>query len=458
MEQTDLSARSAEALSLPAALTAPPRSSTRSVISRASDYLQDSTRIGIDYTRAPKYRRYVDLRRNEMYSRLVTMYTQQFRVHWQQIKRTVEQYVSEIPHDVPQQEYCARVYVSAWFYDLYVSNREACKKLSDLAYTEHYRMDLVHKSTEYDAYLSYLNAQIRPTNLKLTHEDTLYIPRINQKINERATNDNYFTITNWEVNQPLLHYLIYVMKDRKLLKMEALSETSTGRPSWLFDWHDDGLAYAWFPSEANYTFDDVTIAYILGVACTPKLAPRDYDEWQIMPGNIAPANPDYSQFQRARPLTYRGAVEIRVFERNITSVPDSYKPYFAVRQRTTPVQPPPQIPATSQPISMRTRTQSKGGTSKKRKEALEQTSAIGQESSGSAQEAEVNQPDPTAAVPNPVTDIIISPVNYEIIFPDFNEVRIIDYLYHARVVKHIDDYSRHAAFNMLTHIEKTDKR
>ena len=146
----------------------------------------------------------------------------------------------------------------------------ACKKLSDIAYSEHYYMDNVYKLTEYDSFLVGLNSQVRPTNIKLTHEDRLYIPHIRSTIVTTDVNENMFNINNYKIKDELLFGLVHILKERKLLKFEPLSENALGHPAWLFDWHNNNLCYAWFLAEANYTMDDVTYAFITGVACTPK--------------------------------------------------------------------------------------------------------------------------------------------------------------------------------------------
>lgn len=70
--------------------------------------------------------------------------------------------------------------------------------------------------------------------------------------------------------------------------MTPLITDTLGRPFWLFDWHANNTCCAWFPAEGNFSMEDITLGYILGVACTPRLGPRDVDDWQIFPDGIVP--------------------------------------------------------------------------------------------------------------------------------------------------------------------------
>nr|UPW16517.1 coat protein [Polygonatum kingianum cryptic virus 2] len=440
----------------------PPKAAIKPQLSKVVNFLEDTTRIGTFYVNHPRYRRYVDLKRNEIFNSLVDMYTIVFKTFWNQFRRFIE--TAEIPviYAATPQRYAAAVYISAWFYDLYVSNRDACRKLSDSAYIEHYYLDLVHKSMEYDVFLTALNAQIRPTNIKLTHEDTLFIPRIRNTINNNPANENYFNITGWVMDEPILQGILYVFKDRKILNMEALSETTLGRPSWLFDWHNDNLCYAWFPTEGNYTFDDVTIAYITGVACTPKLAPRDTDEWQLLPGNVTPANLDNLILNRVRPLTYHGAVEIRVLETRIWQLPTGYRNFITLAAAPAQIQgsaPPGQQGGTSAHTQQAKKQKqqlltgphyplrSRAATSQASAPHTTQGEEEGQ--GDNTEEGEVHS-SPDAAV---LTGQIAN-VDYTVAIPPFHQVRIIDYLYHARVVNYMDFNTRVAALRQFIYQPK----
>nr|QRG29191.1 putative CP [Camellia cryptic virus 2] len=467
----------------PMAQNTPQGIATRSSIRRAVDYLLDYVRIGSFYVRVPRYRRYVDLKRQELFNSLLDLYTQVFRTYWTHFRRSAEHFEIPATYINQPQRYCAAVYISAWFHDLYVSNRLACYKLSDSAYNEHYYMDLVHKSREYDAFLVALNAQIRPTNIKLTHEDTLFIPRIRATIDDNALFDNFFDINGWSTEPTLLSAILYTFKDRKLLKMEPLSETSTGRPGWLLDWHDDNLAYAWFPTEGNYSFEDVTLAFIIGVACTPKLAPRDYDEWQLLPGNVEPANRNYTYLRRLRPVAYHGAIEIRTYETRTWRMPQAYMAQLVLTATPAQQQPPPPPPGLPPPPPTRgtgkrtRRTQPQGQTGREtrstgpstREKGIEtqtsqsQTSIPATIQEGEEQEEGEATPETEAitegteqiaeSTPAPATITgTTQNVNYTIEVPIFRQVRIVDYLYHARVINVNDMHSRIAALKMIIYL------
>lgn len=51
--------------------------------------------------------------------------------------------------------------------------------------------------------------------------------------------------------------------------------------------------------EGNFNLEDVTLAYILGVACTPNMGPRDPDDWQFFGGKV-PADVDVNDLIASR--------------------------------------------------------------------------------------------------------------------------------------------------------------
>ena len=87
------------------------------------------------------------------------------------------------------------------------------------------------------------------------------------------------------------HLVSGIIQNVKGWRISTILSNKLGRPSWLFDWHDEKRCCAWFPPEGNNTMDDVTIAYIVGAACTPHLGPRDVDDWQTrtLPENVHPS-------------------------------------------------------------------------------------------------------------------------------------------------------------------------
>nr|DAF42469.1 TPA_exp: coat protein [Dactylorhiza hatagirea deltapartitivirus] len=434
-----------------------PMISTRSDISDTTDFLLDNVRIGYDFQHHMRYRRYVDLRRNEMFESLVRLYTQIFSFYWQQLRRFMDGYPPPAHYDGNPQRYAAAVYISTWFLDLYVTNRESCCKLSDAAYNEIYHMDIVHRSTEYDPYLVKLLAAIRPTNIRFNHEDTLFIPR-HDVFNLEPQGENYFNIQGWVIHDSVFFGIYHILRDRKLVKFEAITSNSTGRASWLFDWHADDHAYSWFTPESNYSTDDITIAYILGVACTPKLGPRDYDEWQLYPGNVFPANVIIANYHRVRPIAYHGAYEKRIIESDRWKIPDPLFNLLTLEATpatanipagtsTAAAPPAQQRPKRGRPAAQ-TRHQLRIG---HRATDYSQQSLSSQRADHTEQEAESSATGQPAATDVPAPVNIPGPDNmiYTVAAPHVARYRIVDYLYHARVVLNNDIHSRQAALRMM---------
>ena len=285
----------------------------RTSMSRVSDFLQDNSRITLVRSHYDKHRRYATLYLQAMFNSLVMLYSSLFLTRWPDFKRFMEQF--QVPANVNPWTFAARSYLSAWIHDLYVSNREAVKKLSPLAFSQHYQHERTYYSLEYDEFLVRLNASIRPTHIKGIMEDTLYIPLLHTDPNWAATNNNNpFNVTNWNLDFDLINGLIGTMKTRKGWKLSTLVTDTLGRPSWLFDWHTDNRCCAWFPPEGNYTMDDVSIAYIIGVACTPKLGPRDVDDWQQFENNVVPQTVHADALERSVERRFFGAYEVRTLE------------------------------------------------------------------------------------------------------------------------------------------------
>lgn len=323
-------------------------------------------------------------------------------------------------------------------------------------------MDLVHKSTKYDVFLTRLNAHIRPTNVKLSDKDTLFIPRIISALNSEAQNENYFSINGWRIDDPILHGILHTMEERRIFNMEELAETTLGRPSWLFDWQTDGLIYAWFRSEGNYTLDDVAAAYIIGTACTPKLGPRDYDEWRLLPGNVHHTHPEHLNLRRIRSLTYHGQVEIRVYETRTWTLPPEYQSHIQLAETQSALEAPathtgpgesraprapaqkkhksaPPHPTFTYPLHRVTRSGTHACQSSHPQNQEEE------EDSDEAQEEEEaeSQPNPTQLTGQ------VNNVTYTVHVPQYHQVRIVDYLYHARVANLVDLNTRMAALRQL---------
>lgn len=291
----------------------PPVEVNRPTLRGASDFLQDNDRIGSFRSRFDKYRRYAHLNSQNIFNSLVTLYTSMFRLKWNHFRRFMDQFgAGQIDASIT---YAARAYISAWFHDLYVSNREAVLKLTPLAYAQHYEHQSVYISTEYDIFLTTLNASIRPTNLKGIPEDVLYIPIISETVDWANAESNIFNINNFVLNYDCAVGLISIMKERRDWNMSSLVTNVTGRPCWLFDWHNDNTnCCSFFPMEENFNMDDVMLAYIVGVACTPRLGPRDVSDWIPFPHGVAPAAPNVSILSQTVIRKFYGAYEIAELE------------------------------------------------------------------------------------------------------------------------------------------------
>lgn len=285
---------------------AAPLKKTGNTVSRATEFLHENSKIRLFRSHYLKYRRYYVLELQSMFDSLVALYTTVFKQYYHRFKRMAETFAvgtsSSSSSSSPWKNIAVN-YVSAWFLDLYVSNREAVMKLSSLAFNEHYFHQRVYISDVYDDYLILLNAAIRPTHLQLIPEDSLAIPVFAQTEKKDGayqqpnwSNPNPFGITGFSFNDDFFYSTIECIKAEKTWKTSPLTTNTLGTPAWLFDWHNESVC-AWFPADSNFTMDDVTVAYILGVACTPNLGPIEYDDWQYFPGGIPVSDPIPSSYR-----------------------------------------------------------------------------------------------------------------------------------------------------------------
>nr|WAK97201.1 coat protein [Polygonatum partitivirus 2] len=288
-----------------------PQVPSRTRASRAADFLQDSCRIVTLRQHYEKYRRYVYLKRQELFTALVDLYQSMFSSRQRDFRGLHDAFPA--PQGTGFYAYAARAYISMWFYDLYVSNREAARAISPIAFTQFYEHEVAQRSHEYDDFMCYLHAAIHPTHIKGISEDVMYIPIINNETNWNIP-DNPFNITGFEDNFDLAQGVLMRMRDSRAWNISSLVTTTTGRPTWLFDWHDTEMCLAWFPLEGNYTMEDVTIAYIIGEACTPNLAYRDVDDWQNFTGNVIPQNFTTNSLNRVVGRRFYGSYEVRSHE------------------------------------------------------------------------------------------------------------------------------------------------
>nr|BBA20646.1 capsid protein [Pyrus pyrifolia cryptic virus] len=291
------------------------RSTTRKLIDR----LLSKRIIGESVSRKPKHPRYVPLRKNEIFEALTELYALNFQAKWNILKPLLREY--SIPQGLAGWMYLARVYISHWFIDLYVSNREACEKHTAIRISEFYMKQLGCSSNYYDTFLVLLSASTRPTRILGLQEDTLYVPLITNRYSWASPTRNYFDITNFSYNLDLLGALIDTMSNSQFgWRMFPTVNDALGRPCWLLDWHDD-QCYAWFPEEGNYTDEDTNLSFILGVSCTPHLASRDDDMPQFFPGNTVPDDEEHFLYERSTSKRFHGNIDKRVIEHFDLDIP-----------------------------------------------------------------------------------------------------------------------------------------
>lgn len=291
----------------------------RPELTRIADSLEDEYQIGFHRDHPRSYRRYVHLRSQEIFDRLHTLYRRMFNAHWQHFRRLVEAF--ELPVTFTSHlSYASACYISSWFWDLYVSNRRSVEKLSASAFIQHFHTPQAFAFEQYDAFLTHLNSVIRPTHIQLSLEDTLYIPLICRTYNWESQNP--FGITNFTMNEDLVHGILELMEHRNSSwKVDSLSHDTLGRPMWLLDWRKN-QAYTWFPEEGNFTREDLIAAHILGIPCSPRLGPRDFDDWQFFPGGALPANHENLEYQRSTNRNFYGAAEYRTIVTDRYTFPD----------------------------------------------------------------------------------------------------------------------------------------
>jgi len=400
-----------------------PAAPIRTKLSRTSDFLMDSYRTGTVRYSYEKRRRYAQLQLGQIYTSLVTLYSSLFLSQWQHFKRYSDIH-NVVAAGVTPHLHAARVYISCWIHDLYVSNREAVRQLSPLAFQQHYQHEEILYSNQYDYFLVQLSASIRPTNIKGAMEDTIFIPVFRSTTPEWTTN-NPFNITDYDANSEFLQGMIYIMSHGGIWHIETLFTNTLGRPSWLFDWHDAESCLAWYPLEGNYSMDDVSIAYIVGVPCTPNLGPRDFDDWQQFPNNTVPAQFSTQTFDRVRNQSFFGAYPVRTHRRRsrlISLDPAATAPSTTAATTSTGTSTRPYLPAT--PATQR---------HKRPRTDDDQTESL-EDSSGNEPEAEAD--------PTPMAITVFSQTHS-------HEFRIIDWTYFARHILNQENHTRSGALRIL---------
>uniref|UniRef100_A0A803Q9N0 Uncharacterized protein n=1 Tax=Cannabis sativa TaxID=3483 RepID=A0A803Q9N0_CANSA len=284
---------------------------SKSPLARAAEHFQKNSRIGSVRSYGRKHERCVALNHTALFTSLVDLYTSLFMSDLRHFRFLTE--IFTIPPDTNPCLHLARAYISAWFHDLYSCIREVARNLYPLAYLDHYQTELGLLSFEYDDFLVLVNSAIRPTHIKGTLQDTLYVPIFSTDTETPIdwNSSNPLNIPNFNLDYDLVCKIISMMKQSKNWRISNLvkkNNNNPGRPFWLFDWHDDFCCCSWFPPEqGNYTMEDVTMAYIIGVSCSPMLAPRDVDDWQPFSGDI-------KSKERVTKRSFYGGYEVRTFE------------------------------------------------------------------------------------------------------------------------------------------------
>lgn len=291
-------------------LTAGGSGFSRSPTRMAADNLQMKSIIGGFTMQGPKTVRYIDFDSTAVFNSLAELYKFSFLRKWKALSKVVSPHTRGINDPM---DYLARVYISHWLIDVYVSIRDACLLHECVEVSDFYDKILSVQSNHYDCFLAALLQSIKPTHIKGYFEDSLYIPVLAQAYNWNSRDKNYFQIRNFAYNTRLFKAFISVMKTPASGWLTATpSNDPLGSPSWLFDWHEE-QAYAWFPEEGNYNQDDVALAFIIGVPCTPPLAIRDKDIPQQFPGND-PIELEPAKLRRKTSKRFRANIEVRTAE------------------------------------------------------------------------------------------------------------------------------------------------
>lgn len=430
----------------------------------AANYLEDQTKIYNFFDTPDKYRRYVDINLQNIFDALVSHYTMLFETFYEKLNRLIGQFAIEGEFNGLPMKWAATCYVSSFIHDLYVMNRESVRKLADAAFIERYMHELTPTSYEYDPFLTQLGACLRPTNIKMTHEDALFIPVLNATPNWESAEENFFRLNHFAFNRTAVYGIIQILRDRKLMKFHPLPENVMGRPFWLFDRQADANFYAWFPPQANYDMQDVTLAYILGCACSPRLAPRDIDDWQLFEGNVIPANVNANDYDRSRALVYRGRVEYTTIETQSMRYPAALRQLqrHAIAVGPNEYQFRGDTPnGLLRPSRRRRRETDQGALAVRTREdddvrddATSETSvrtrlSSRREEAAAAVPGQSDQPDAEATAVGQPRPPPPPEVNYASIYSEIRRYRLITYLYYHVVTRRIDSPSKFAAFTKI---------
>lgn len=277
-----------------------PEGSLRSLVRKASDFCLEANIFCRKIESHPKNKRYVTLKLQQMYNSLVELYSIAFTTQWSHFKPIADLINPQGTDPAQAPVLLARLYISHWILDLHNSNHNDSTN-----------------SNEYDVVLCHLNSVIRPTHVKGCPADQIYIPRFAEQIDWTSSATrvfNPFRLENWNYNPGNFKAIIQAIKDKRSgWNIATLTTETVGRPVWLFDWHLDNDGCAWFPKKDNYDLEDVSYAYLIGVACTPHLGPQDMDDWQTVPNETNVNQLDLNAFRRIQPRRFFGDYEVESY-------------------------------------------------------------------------------------------------------------------------------------------------
>ncbi|XVE75504.1 hypothetical protein DITRI_Ditri12bG0098900 [Diplodiscus trichospermus] len=294
-------------------------SPNRMDLAHIADSLKEEDQIRFTRDHPKRHERYVVLHSQELFNRLYGLYLSQFQASYHAFKTVIEAFPAQGGYKITLQ-HAAACYISSWFWDLYVTNCESVRKISSTAFLRYYNVEQHFTQQRYDPFLQHLNSVIKPTQIPLGLEDTLYIPLLANNTN--FANPSPFGINGFIMNEALVQGLLDIMDMRNnTWQTVPLAHDTLGRPMWLLDWRKS-QGYAWFPQEGHFSKEDLVAAQILGIPCTPRLGLCDVDEWQFFPGNVLPANMNAANYQRITARRFYGAAEYRTISYRLWCPPD----------------------------------------------------------------------------------------------------------------------------------------
>ncbi|KAI3703942.1 hypothetical protein L1987_74139 [Smallanthus sonchifolius] len=300
----------------------PPTKPTIQLTERSAvDYLQQQNRIG-QFNHYPlRNHRYITVYITRILDSLVTLYVHLLKLNWDRFARTAEKF--PLPSGVTDHyHYLGYVYLSHWANDLYYSIRKSCQTVNPLAFVEQYRQETGRYADRYDKFLTLLINAIKPTPIVGAIADEVYIPVLGGKDVDITKKKNVFGWSHWIIDSTVFQLVHQSLK--KVATFVPISDDPTGRASWLFDWFDNA-AYAWFPFDGNYIEIDITVVYILGVACTPKVSLPDTDDWRYCTHRTDPKRIDLGSYVRVIPRRHFGTSEHRLLKSEEVTLPNYYE-------------------------------------------------------------------------------------------------------------------------------------